>query len=59
MRDREILATYYYENDWHFDWLEDDAEVEEWLEENKDCCTKIEIIRIHGVELIYESESEE
>lgn len=56
MQDKNILVTYFDGDNYSFAWLEDDEDVENWLDENKDDYTQIEIIRISGVEEIYKSE---
>ncbi|APR02350.1 TPA: hypothetical protein ACXDAY_002252 [Clostridium botulinum] len=57
--DKTILATYFDGDGYGYDWLQDDEEVKDWLEEYKDYYTNIEIIRVAIIEKIYVSEDEE
>ncbi|WP_291567163.1 MULTISPECIES: hypothetical protein [unclassified Clostridium] len=56
MNDEEILVTYFDGDSYGFDWLKDDKDVEDWLEEFKDSYTKIEVLRVNVVEEIYISD---
>jgi hypothetical protein len=53
--DHTILATYFNGNNYSFDWLENDEDAAEWLDENKDVYTQIEIIKVNVMEVIYQS----
>ena len=53
---REILATYHEDGNFSFVWLEDEADVEDWLEEYKEKYTQIEIIAIRVKDILYQSE---
>lgn len=53
--DREILVTYYVpDKGYTFEWLQDEDEAKEWLEENKDKEYRdIDIIKTRFIEQIY------
>ncbi|GAA0082869.1 hypothetical protein [Clostridium sp. CTA-6] len=54
--DKTILATYFDGDGYGYDWLQDDEEVKDWLDEYKDYYTNIEIIRVAIIQEIYVSE---
>ena len=49
---KEILCTYLFKGHYTFEWLEEN-EYEEWIEENKDRYSDIEMIRIKVVDTLY------
>jgi len=54
--DYTILATYFDGDNYRFDWLENNEDAAEWLEENKGKYTQIEVISINVMDVIYQSE---
>lgn len=54
--DKRILATYFHGTGYGYDWLQDEEEVKEWLNEYAEVYENIEIIKINVVEEIYNSE---
>jgi hypothetical protein len=58
MNDRNFLATFLTGDIYEFAWLQDREDVEEWLEENKDNYTQIEVIEIIVKDIIYPSEKQ-
>lgn len=52
--DKTILATYFNGKFYTYDWLDNEEEVDEWIEINKDRYTNIEIIEISVKRVIYE-----
>ncbi|HEY8892615.1 MAG TPA: hypothetical protein VIM70_20460 [Clostridium sp.] len=54
--DHTILATYFDGDNYSFDWLENNEDATEWLDENKEKYTQIEVISINVMDVIYQSD---